>query len=156
MTQHITIVDYGIGNLCSIQSALSFLGYNSKLSSCPAEVEKSDVLILPGVGSFRKAMLALQNAKLDQALLQAVFGRDRKILGICLGMQMLALHSSEDGETAGLGFISAKVERFNADLQTEIKIPHIGFNQVFSADQSILLKALINLLIFILSIHIVY
>lgn len=142
MPQLITIVDYGAGNIWSVRSALNYLGYNSVVSCLPSEIENADVLLLPGVGSFRNAMLTLQNRKINEALLEAVSGRGRKILGICLGMQILAAHSSEDGETDGLGLISTKVERFDVDVKSGLKIPHIGFNKVLSEDQSILFNGI--------------
>ena len=95
----ITIVDYGFGNLWSVCSALRYLGHNSVVSSNPSEIANADVLILPGVGSFRKAMLALRYNRLDEAILEAVVGKKRNIMGICLGMQLLAIHSTENGKT---------------------------------------------------------
>jgi imidazole glycerol-phosphate synthase subunit HisH len=138
MNVKVTIVDYGISNLWSVQSALNYLGYESVVSCNPSEVAQADVLILPGVGSFRKAMLALKNLYLDEAILEATTEKGRKILGICLGMQLLAMRSTEDGETAGLGLISSDVERFVGQL----KVPHIGFNQVKNEDQSILFRGI--------------
>jgi glutamine amidotransferase len=142
MAQNIKIVDYGISNLWSVLSALHYLGYDSKVTSSPSEIEKADTIILPGVGSFRKAMLALHEGNMDEALLEAVSGRNRKILGICLGMQILAEHGSEDGNTAGLGLIPTKVERFNFDTMSGLKIPHVGFNQVLIENGSILFKGI--------------
>jgi imidazole glycerol-phosphate synthase subunit HisH len=142
MSQRITIVDYGIGNLWSVSSALHYLGYDSVVSSTPSEIANADVIILPGVGSFRKAMLALRNSRLDEAILEAVSGKGRKIIGICLGMQLLAIHSTEDGETEGLGLISTQVEQFNIDSIGRLKVPHIGFNEVRSQEQSILFKGI--------------
>jgi len=140
MSVRVTIVDYGIGNLWSVRSALKYLGHDSVVSSSPSEVAQADALILPGVGSFRKAMAALQKSHLDEAILEAVTGKGRKILGICLGMQLLAKRGTEDGETAGLGLISADVDRFDSEVMGRLKVPHVGFNQVLSEDQSILFQ----------------
>ena len=134
------IVDYGIGNLWSVRNALRYLGHNAVVSSTPSEIANADVLILPGVGSFRTAMGTLRENRLDEAILEAVVGKGHKILGICLGMQLLAMHSTEDGETKGLGLISTEVERFDDDAMGSLKVPHIGFNEVRSQDQSILFK----------------
>jgi imidazole glycerol-phosphate synthase subunit HisH len=130
MGVRITVVDYGIGNLWSVCSALRYLGYEAVVSSAPVDVARADTLILPGVGSFRKAMEALRASKMDEAILEAVSGKKRKILGICLGMQLLASRGTEDGETAGLGFIPAAVERFDPAELGALKVPHIGFNHV--------------------------
>ena len=140
MSKLITIVDYGMGNLWSVRSAVRYLGYNSVLSSKPSEIANADVLILPGVGSFRAAMQALKNSGLDEAILEAVSSRERKIIGICLGMQLLAMHSTEGGEASGLGLIPTQVERFDIAEMGSLKVPHIGFNEVRSQDQSILFK----------------
>jgi len=138
-TMRVTIVDFGIGNLWSVQSALRFLGYDSVVSTLPLEVEQADALILPGVGSFHRAMMALHKSNLDEAILEAVKGRGRKILGICLGMQLLADSSTEDGDTQGLCLISANARRFDIQAKGQ-KVPHIGFNQVRSSSRSILFK----------------
>lgn len=130
MSERITIVDYGIGNLWSVRSALSYLNCDSKIVDSPEEVAKSDALLLPGVGSFRKAMEALRSSGMDEAVLEAVNQRGSKILGICLGMQLLAQRSTEDGETNGLGLIPTDVNRFDIEKKAPLKVPHIGFNRV--------------------------
>lgn len=142
MKKPVTIIDYGSGNIWSVRSALNYLGCEFVVTSKPSEIEKSDVLILPGVGSFRNAMLALEHAQIDKAIIEAVIGRHRKILGICLGMQLLAINSTEDGKTRGLGLISSKVTRFHFASAANLKVPHIGFNQVYSDEQSHLFKGI--------------
>jgi imidazole glycerol-phosphate synthase subunit HisH len=142
MSKCVTIVDYGIGNLWSVRSALRYLGHDCVVSSTPSEVVQADALILPGVGSFRKAMAALKNTQLDEAIIEATAGRGRKILGICLGMQLLAMRSTEDGETEGLGLISANVERFDSVPMGRLKVPHVGFNKVSSQEQSVLFRGI--------------
>jgi glutamine amidotransferase len=127
---HVVIVDYGMGNLWSVASALKFLDVECCITDDASEIQKADALILPGVGSYRLAMESLRKKNLASAITEAVYTKRRKILGICLGFQMLALSSTEDGESEGLGFIPAKVERFSpADLNGR-KLPHIGFNKV--------------------------
>jgi len=132
----IVVVDYGMGNLWSVVSALDFLGADSIISSNPAEITKADAVILPGVGSFRLAMQTLANKNLDEAIKEAVQIKQRKILGICLGFQMLAESSTEDGMTAGLGFIPTPVESFSVQELERRKLPHIGFNRVRLPDSS--------------------
>jgi glutamine amidotransferase len=130
--RNITVIDYGMGNLWSVLSALRYLGCNPKVSDNSSEIAAAESLLLPGVGSFRKAMLALNQRGLDQAIIEAVQTKGRKILGICLGMQLMGTSSSEDGYTAGLGLIPTAVDKF---LPHEIgvnKVPHIGFDLVTS------------------------
>ncbi len=124
------IVDYGMGNLWSVCSALRYLGVDPLVSADPVVVSKADTLILPGVGSFNRAMQALNTKNLSDALREAVIVRQRKILGICLGMQLFAEGGSEDGVCEGLGFMPGMVERFLSNELYGAKLPHIGFNQV--------------------------
>jgi glutamine amidotransferase len=126
----VTIVDYGMGNLWSVQSALSYLGANAEITDQPTAIANAECLILPGVGSFNKAMGRLNSSGLSHAILEAVLVRKRKILGICLGMQLMAEHGTEDGDCAGLGLISGVVERFSESDLKDNKLPHIGFNWV--------------------------
>jgi glutamine amidotransferase len=122
----ITIVDYQAGNLGSVVRAIRELGAKAEISSDPQAVRQAERLLLPGVGSFRVAMQALRAKGLDQAIRQfAVSGRP--FLGICLGLQLLATCGEEDGEAAGLGLLPGRVVR----LQGQVKIPHVGWNQVY-------------------------
>ena len=138
----ITIIDYGMGNLWSVSSALDYLGYPSRICSDPKKILSAESLILPGVGSFRKAMIALRKKGLDKAIIEAVQNRGINILGICLGMQLLSSHGSEDGSMKGLGLIPVKVEKFRANETGLNKIPHIGFDTVSSSSNSLLFKGL--------------
>ncbi len=131
MASHcITIVDYGMGNIGSVVGALRFLGIEPKVTPHPEEVKTARSLILPGVGSFRKAMEKLKTTGLDQAILETVKKRGSTILGICLGMQLLGAGSTEDGESKGLGLIPNRVGRLISDASNPTKIPHVGFNTV--------------------------
>lgn len=141
---NITIIDYGMGNLWSVKSALDYLGCNVKISENPKDITSADALLLPGVGSYRKAMNALRKNGLDQAIIEAVQGRGIKILGICLGMQLMGSSSSEDGHTIGLGLISAEVDKFTTNEVGCNKIPHIGFDEVKSQSGSKLFRGLKN------------
>lgn len=138
----IVIVDYGMGNIWSVLNALHYLGFSAVVSSGPSVVQRADKLILPGVGSFRLAMTALRDRKLDHAISEAVQGRQRDILGICLGMQLLGASGSEDGLTTGLSLIPAPVDRFTDSELVGRKIPHVGFNEVTSGSDSLLLRGL--------------
>lgn len=141
-TRRITIIDYGMGNIWSVLCALRYLGCEPAVSSVPSEVVQAEALLLPGVGSFRKAMRSLQQSGLDQAIVEAVQDKGRKILGICLGMQLMGSYGVEDGETAGLNLIPAKVDRFTADEVGSGKIPHIGFDTVYRQADALLFKNL--------------
>lgn len=138
----VTVIDYGMGNLWSVLSALRYLGCNPVVSGDPDQIASAESLILPGVGSFRKAMIALQDKSLDQAIIETVQTRGTKILGICLGMQLMGATSSEDGDTPGLGLIKSVVEKFTFQEIGAKKIPHIGFDLVHSKPDSNLFKGL--------------
>lgn len=125
----LTIVDYGMGNIRSIRNAIAYLGGEAKVSSDPAEIIGSSKLILPGVGSFRRAMQNIRGNNLLPALHETVRGRGVPVLGICLGMQLLASSGDEDGPTEGLGWIDGNVTRFKFDAAS-VRVPHIGFNDV--------------------------
>lgn len=130
MSGQVTIVDYGMGNLWSVQSAVDYCGATSFITANPLEVLAADCIILPGVGSFFSAMSSLHATGLADALREAVLERQTKILGICLGMQLFAEAGTEDGESEGLGFMPGKVERFKPTELNALKVPHIGFNAV--------------------------
>lgn len=124
----IVIVNYGMGNIHSISSAVRFLGYEPILSDQERTILTASKIILPGVGSFHKAMQNMRQKKLDLIIKKAVLDEGIPLLGICLGMQLLFQLGTEDGETEGLGLIEGVVEKFN-QLEKNIKIPHIGFSK---------------------------
>lgn len=142
MPGRVVIVDYGMGNLWSVRSSLRYLGAEPVVSGDPAVVAGADALVLPGVGSFRKAMQALRVQGLAEVLSEVVLDRKRKILGICLGMQLLAEQGTEDGESPGLGFIPGVVGRFTREELGSLKLPHIGFNQVSASPRSRLFRGI--------------
>ncbi len=128
----LTIVDYGMGNLRSVKNALAHLGEDASISADPAAIARSDKLILPGVGSFRRAMENIRARGLFDPLCEAVTDRKVPVLGICLGMQLLATHGEEDGGADGLGWIAGEVVPF-AFEDAAVRIPHIGFNSAWAA-----------------------
>jgi len=129
-----TIVDFGMGNIWSVAGAIRYLGGKAVVSSDPDLISKSDCLILPGVGSFRKAMAVLSETGIQTAIEECVQSRGSKILGICLGMQLLGAQGTEDGETEGLGLIENRVEKFLYRTDQNLKIPHIGFNSTIISE----------------------
>lgn len=138
----IAIVDYGMGNIKSITSTLNFLGVEDVIVTNDFnELEHADKLILPGVGSFKKAMSKINDYKIDQKLFHLVRIKKMPILGICLGMQLLCNSSTEDGYSVGLKFINADVTKFE---EHSVKIPHVGFNQVITNTNSKLFNDINN------------
>lgn len=121
----ITIIDYGMGNLRSVSKALDHLGVANQITSDPEQIERAQRLILPGVGAFGDAMEELRRRDLVRAIKHYVTD-GRPMLGICLGMQVLMEASEEAPGVAGLGLIHGTVKRF----QTELKVPHMGWNTV--------------------------
>ena len=138
----IAIIDYGMGNLWSVSSAIKYLGYEAVITSCPDKIKSSDILILPGVGSYRLAMEALHKKNLIDPLKEAVCIKERKILGICLGMRLMTDSSTEDGLAEGLGYFEGSINRFDHSRVKNLKVPHIGFNLVRSPSDSILFSGL--------------
>jgi imidazole glycerol-phosphate synthase subunit HisH len=130
MVPNVTLIDYGVGNLWSVMSAIEYLGAKVELVSDPKQIAKAKILVLPGVGSFKKGMESLKNTGIDKAILHAVQNNNAKILGICMGMQLMGSYGTEDGGSEGLALISNRVERFNKDELQGNKIPHVGFNVV--------------------------
>jgi glutamine amidotransferase len=128
-TQNVTIIDYGMGNLFSIQSVFHKLGVNVNVSSEPDVISASDKLILPGVGAFQKAMEELKNRNHIEAINQYV-ATGKPLMGICLGMQLLFSQSEEFGLEQGLNLIPGKVIRFQKNENDEFKIPQIGWNSI--------------------------
>ena len=141
----ITIIDYGMGNTWSVMSAFKYLGAKVKLVSDPEEISRSSVLILPGVGSFKSGMESLRCSNIDESIIDAVTNKGAKILGICLGMQLLGSHSTEGGKTDGLGLLSNQVERFTSIETDGLKIPHVGFNSLHFSEKKGLFEGLPDL-----------
>jgi glutamine amidotransferase len=124
------IIDYGLGNLGSIKNMLKKIGCGAVISSNKSDIEKADKLILPGVGSFDQGMKNLNDLGLIPVLNGKVITKKIPILGICLGMQLLT-SSSEEGNSAGLGWINAETVKFRFDgIEGKLKIPHMGWNLV--------------------------
>lgn len=124
----LVIVDYGMGNLKSVTSAIRYLGYNDILLSNDLSVLKTaDKLILPGVGNYATAMNRVNELGLASYISQLVLDEGKPILGICLGMQLMGYSSTESGFNLGLGLIDGVVEELSPK---DLKIPHVGYNQV--------------------------
>lgn len=125
----IAIIDYGMGNLGSVKRKLDRIGAESVITSDPEAIRNSDKLILPGVGHFGNAVNELKIRGLWDVLNREVLISKKPILGICLGMQLMA-KSSEEGNGEGLGWFDADVVRFRVKDTLKYKVPHMGWNQV--------------------------
>ncbi len=121
----IAIVDYGRGNLRSVQKAFEYLGYRALVTSDPDAILKAEKLVLPGVGAFGDCMDNLKDRGLDVAVREFV-ASGKPFLGICLGLQLLFTYSEEFGPVEGLNLVRGRVVRFPAGL----KVPHMGWNQI--------------------------
>ena len=126
------IVDYGLGNLFSIERALQHIGADCLISDNPEELLECERVVLPGVGAFADAMKGLKGGLADA--LKKVIDRGIPLLGICLGMQLMMTESEEFGRHRGLGLIRGKAVRLQETLSTKarVKIPHIGWNSLNS------------------------
>lgn len=121
------IVDYGMGNVASVQKALDLIGLNSFVSNSIGDFERSDYIILPGVGSFKQGMENLNKFNLVNILNNEVLVKKKPFLGICLGMQLLAELGTENGITRGLGWIEGKIVKINDQNK---RVPHLGWNNI--------------------------
>ena len=123
----IAIIDYGMGNLRSVQKGLEKVGHQAVVTSDPAVVAAADKVVLPGVGAFEDAMTELKNRRLVEPVLEAI-NSGKPFLGICLGLQLLFETSYENGRHQGLGVLRGDVVRF--ELPSVYSVPHMGWNQV--------------------------
>ena len=132
----IAIVDYGMGNIHSVQKALEFFGAQTLVTHDPGEIKACDKIVLPGVGAFDDAMSELKKQNLIPAL-NAHLRNKKLFLGICLGMQLLFRESQEAEKSGGLGILKGRVMRFKS--QKGLKVPHMGWNQLKKTPRDCLL-----------------
>tara|TARA_B100001123_G_C15259723_1_gene1006106 strand:+ start:371 stop:985 length:615 start_codon:yes stop_codon:yes gene_type:complete len=126
--KNVGIVNYKMGNLRSIKNSLNYFGIKNELVDTKEQIKSKTHLILPGVGSFKQAMKNLDELKLIDPIKN--FVKEKKILGICLGMQLLGKSSTEQSLSNGLNLVNMKFERFKNSQLKNLKIPHIGFNTI--------------------------
>jgi glutamine amidotransferase len=137
----IAIVDYGLGNTGSILNMLRHLGIESYLCDKPDDLNRASRIILPGVGAFDHGMNNLTSTGMVEKLNELVIKKQLPVLGICLGMQLMSMHSTE-GTTAGLGWINASTIGFSKSPFHKLRIPHTGWNNVKEVNPNPLLKNL--------------
>jgi glutamine amidotransferase len=128
-----------MGNLNSVKRKLARLGVDALISNLPSDISKADKLILPGVGHFQKAVENLKQLQLWEILNDIVLVKKKPILGICLGMQLMALRS-EEGNVEGLGWFDAEVVKFRVKDFLTHKVPHTGWNQIIKLKESPLMN----------------
>ena len=133
----IAIIDYGRGNLRSVQKGMERFGHRVQVSSDPDEIAGAEGIILPGVGAFADAMQQLRERGLVEPLLSSI-AAGKPFLGICLGMQVLFEHGEEHGVHSGLGVLAGRVVK----LPPGLKVPHMGWNQLNIKQESALLRGI--------------
>jgi imidazole glycerol-phosphate synthase subunit HisH len=139
----IAIIDYGMANLRSVQKAFEQVGARADIISSPAEIERADKIVLPGVGAFADAVVTLREKGLADPIIRHI-EQDKPFLGICLGLQMLFDVGYEDGVHRGLGVLRGKCVRFDVDDKPGLKVPHMGWNQLIVQHESPLMRDLPN------------
>jgi glutamine amidotransferase len=126
----ITIIDYGVGNIFAFQNVYKRLNIPTRIAKTVKDLENADKLILPGVGHFDYAMSQLNSSGMRKRLDEIVIIEKKPIIGICVGMQMMA-RKSDEGTVAGLGWIEADVKKFDpSTIEFHTKLPHMGWNDV--------------------------
>ncbi len=135
-TKYIAIIDYGMGNLHSVEAACKKVGMRALITSQEDEILCASAAILPGVGAFSQAMKNMHNSKLDLTI-KKFFYNSKPLIGICLGMQLFFSESEEFGNTEGLGLIKGKVKKFNfKNNKMRIPVPQIGWNRIKNISQN--------------------
>ena len=133
LSKKVTIIDYGCGNILNLARAIKFLGYEVDITRDKNKIINSTHVILPGVGAFGNAMRQIEKYNLFNIILE--YAKSNKpLLGICLGMQILHTESYEFGVHKGLGLIEGKVIKISNKKNTKVKIPHMGWNEIYPSN----------------------
>lgn len=148
----VAIIDYGMGNLASVQKALSFLNIDSMITNDQMLIKEASHIILPGVGSFEQGMINLKKLNLIEVLDREVIINKKPFFGICLGMQLIMENGNEPKPCKGLGWIKGDVELIN---NKELPVPHLGWNRVYNNNSKYGEDKLIDNFYFIHSYHVV-
>lgn len=137
----VLIVDYGMGNLASARRALEECGASVRVSDRPEDVKDAERIVIPGVGAFAHAMERLRSRGWVEAIRDAALTDEIPVLGVCLGMQLLADEGDEGGDSRGLGLVRGRVERLVPAAEGE-RVPHVGWNEVNAAGDPALLAGI--------------
>lgn len=137
----IALIDYGIGNLRSVEKALAAAGAEVRLTEDPAEILRAEKVVLPGVGAFGDGMNGLRQRRLVDVVYD-VIQREVPLLGICVGMQLLFEASEEMGEHTGLGLLPGRVKLFTPEPSQGLKVPQTGWNELYQEKETPLLEGL--------------
>lgn len=138
----ISIIDYGLGNIKAFENVYRHLGIAFNVAKSCVDLEESSKIVLPGVGSFDHAMRQLQQSGMKEKLDELVLEKALPVIGICVGMQMLA-KSSDEGQLDGLGWVDAVVRKFDEEsIHYKTHLPHMGWNDVRAVKENVLLKDL--------------
>ncbi len=137
----VSIIDYGMANLRSVQKSFEHEGTHAQIISQPEEIDATDKIVLPGVGAFRDAVATLREKNLVEPIIRHI-EKGKPFLGICLGLQMLFDVGYEDGEHRGLGVLRGRCVRFDVDQSMGLKVPHMGWNQLQIKHRSPILRDL--------------
>jgi len=129
MPKKIVIINYNMGNLTSVANAIEYIGEKPIISNKIEDIKNADYIILPGVGAFKDGMKNINKLGITDTLKKQIIKEKKPLLGICLGMQLLAKEGYEGGLTKGLGYLKGKVIKFNFKDKS-LRIPHIGWNEV--------------------------
>lgn len=137
---NVLVIDYGMGNLPSVKRAFEECGADVLISGDPGDISKASKLVLPGVGSYAQAMDNIKKSGWFDALQTAVREKSMPLLGICLGMQLLAEEGEEHGHSQGLGFISGNIKKIPSN--ENIRVPHVGWNEITAKKSDPLLTSI--------------
>jgi glutamine amidotransferase len=141
--QKIVIIDYGMGNIGSIVNMFKYLGIDALVSSDKEIISSADKLILPGVGNFDRAVENINSLNLDDTIKEMALVKKVPFLGICLGMQLMC-KESEEGKLVGLSLVDAVVKKFNFSKDSNLKVPHMGWDYVDIRKESTIMNDLDN------------
>lgn len=141
MPKSTVVIDYGMSNLASLTRGMARCGVHAQISADPATISQADQLILPGVGAFAEGMSNLRQRGLFDPIREAVLQDGKPILGICLGMQLMASSGSEGRETAGLDLIQGQIVKLEPG-QSRDRVPHVGWNNLEILGDNLLLHGI--------------
>jgi len=147
----IAIIDYGMGNLASVEKSLNYLGFENVITQDSNEIKEASAIILPGVGSFQQGMNNLEKLQLIPILSDQVIEEKKPFLGICLGMQLLLERGSEPTNCRGLGWIKGSVNKIE---NREAPVPHLGWNRVYPSNDTMSSDSIDHNYYFIHSYHV--